>query len=349
MKNAKLLMGWAVGVAVGGFATVFLSGCACCTRSPQTAPSEPPRAGFLYRTNYHGWADSIWVSNGRVEAIVVPAIGRVMQFRLAGEETGPFWENADLAGVPAPSADGGEAQDWRNYGGDRVWPSPQLNWRSVMATNWPPPVGFDGSAVEAQTDGWVVTLESPTDPAFGVKVTRRIELAADAPSMEIVTKYEKMDRNTLDLGIWVMTQLKEPVSLNARLPMLSAFPQGFQPMSGRLPPSQMFEIRDRLLTLERDPENSHRIGLEVGSLVWMDDTTILQIDSPRLPYRNYPEKGISAIASTQADPQKYVQLDMLSPVRQVRQGDILTQRSTYTLLRRSELDPKLEAARLLRP
>ena len=42
--------------------------------------------GFLVRTNYHGWADSILVSNGRVEAVIVPAVGRVMQFRFAGEE-----------------------------------------------------------------------------------------------------------------------------------------------------------------------------------------------------------------------------------------------------------------------
>ena len=76
---------------------------------------------------------------------------------------------------------------------------------------------------------------------------------------------------------------------------------------------------------------------------------VLRIDSPRLPYRNYPENGVSTIVSTEADPQAFVQVAMLSPVAQVRLGDVLRQRSTYTLSRRSELDPKLEAARLLRP
>jgi len=349
MKNAKLLTGWVASAAGLGLAAAFLSGCACCNPSSKAAPSEPLPSGFLYRTNYHGWADSIWVSNGKVEAIIVPAVGRVMQFRFAGEEDGPFWEDPDLAGLAPAEPDEQQGREWRNTGGDRVWPSPQTGWRAVMATNWPPPAAFDGSSVEAQIDGWVVTLVYPNDPEFGVKVTRRIELVAGAPSMEVLTHYEKIDRDTLDLGIWVLTQLKEPLSLHARLPVLSDFPQGFQPMSGRLPPSQVFEIRDRLLALGRDPENSHRIGLEVGSVLWMDDTTVLKIDSPRLPYRNYPENGVSTIVSTEADPQAFVQVEMLSPVKQVRKGDLLKQRSTYTLLRRSELDRQLEATRLLRP
>ena len=349
MKNAKLLMGWVASAAGLGLAAAFLSGCACCSPASGETPSEPSRSGFLYRTNYHGWADSIWVSNGKVEAIIVPAVGRVMQFRFAGEEDGPFWENADLAGL-APDEDNEEqSREWRNYGGDRVWPSPQTDWRAIMSTNWPPPAAFDGLPVEAQIDGWVVTLVYPNDPYFGVKVTRRIELVPGAPAMEILTHYEKIDRNTMDMGIWVLTQLKEPLALHARLPILSNFPQGFQPMSGRLPPSQVFGIRDRLLSLGRDPENSHRLGLEVGAILWMDDTTVLKIDSPRLPYRNYPENGVSTIVSTEADPEAFVQVDMLSPVKQVRKGDVLNQRSTYTLMRRSELDPGLEASRLLRP
>jgi hypothetical protein len=145
----------------------------------------------------------------------------------------------------------------------------------------------------------------------------------------------------------VLTQLKDPVGLYARLPMLSKFPQGFQPMSGRLPPS--LAIRDRLLSLGRDSENDYRLGLEVGSVLWMNDDIVLKIDSPRLPDRKYPENGISAIVSTHQNPQDFVQVDMLAPVAQIRQGHVLKQRSTYTLLRRQELDPRLEAARLLRP
>ena len=47
--------------------------------------------------NYRGWADSYLLSNGTVEAVVVPAVGRVMQFHFIGEDD-VFWENSALQG-----------------------------------------------------------------------------------------------------------------------------------------------------------------------------------------------------------------------------------------------------------
>jgi hypothetical protein len=32
----------------------------------------------ILRTNYHGWADALYLSNGQVEVVVVPPIGRMM-------------------------------------------------------------------------------------------------------------------------------------------------------------------------------------------------------------------------------------------------------------------------------
>ena len=55
-------------------------------------------ATTITKTNYHGWPNSYVMSNGTVEAIVVPAIGRVMQFKFAGEASGPFCENRAMDG-----------------------------------------------------------------------------------------------------------------------------------------------------------------------------------------------------------------------------------------------------------
>ncbi len=48
--------------------------------------------------DYQGWTNSYFMSNGKVEAIIVPAIARVMQFRMTGDDTGVFWANSDLFG-----------------------------------------------------------------------------------------------------------------------------------------------------------------------------------------------------------------------------------------------------------
>src|SRR5436853_5292704 len=95
------------------------------------------------RANYHQWPDSLILSNGRVEAVIVPAIGRVMQFRFAGEEDGPFWENRALDGIkPEP-----ESKEWGNFGGDKTWPAPQSDWPKLTSRAWPPPVAFDSMPV----------------------------------------------------------------------------------------------------------------------------------------------------------------------------------------------------------
>jgi hypothetical protein len=52
----------------------------------------------IAQITHRGWPESYLLSNGIVEAIVVPAIGRVMQFRLAGDAVGTLWENHELDG-----------------------------------------------------------------------------------------------------------------------------------------------------------------------------------------------------------------------------------------------------------
>lgn len=116
-------------------------------------------------TNYHGWADCLVVSNGKVEAVIVPAIGRVMQFRFAGESEGPFWENRQLDGTP-PDANSSE---WGNFGGDKSWPAPQAEWGKITGRGWPPPAAFDSQPVKAGVRDGQVILSSPVDRHFGIR------------------------------------------------------------------------------------------------------------------------------------------------------------------------------------
>ncbi|MEO1432128.1 MAG: hypothetical protein AAFV71_24310, partial [Cyanobacteria bacterium J06633_8] len=47
----------------------------------------------IKKINYQGWSDSYILSNSQVEAVIVPAIGRIMQFRFPGGEN-TFWEDS---------------------------------------------------------------------------------------------------------------------------------------------------------------------------------------------------------------------------------------------------------------
>jgi hypothetical protein len=297
--------------------------------------------GFLVRTNYHGWANSIFLSNGRVEAVIVPAIGRVMQFRFAGEEDGPFWENRTLDGIkPEP-----ESKEWGNFGGDKTWPAPQSDWPKVTPRAWPPPVAFDSMPVQATVDGFLVKLISAVDPHYGIRAYREINLALDRPVMTITTTYEKVRGQPFRVGVWVITQLKDPVIACASLPEFERFRDGYYRQSDELPAN--LKVENELLSLTRDPKASHKIGTDAGTLFWVGKHAMLRIDSPRQILGQYPDDGCSAEIYTNPNPLGYVELEMLGPLTKMVVGDSITRTSRYTLLRRTEVDPELEVRKLL--
>ena len=70
---------------------------------------------------------------------------------------------------------------------------------------------------------------------------------------------------------------------------------------------------------------------------------MLKIDSPRVPNAEYPDNGSSAEVYTNLDPLKYIELEMLGPVREMKVGDVISRISVYTLMRRSGSTPSDEA------
>jgi hypothetical protein len=145
--------------------------------------------------------------------------------------------------------------------------------------------------------------------------------------------------------VWIITQLKDPVATYASLPEFERFREGYNRQSDELPTH--FKVDDGLLSLARDAKTSHKIGTDAGTLFWVGKDAVLRIDSPRRLLDQYPDDGCSAEIYTNPDPLAYVELEMLGPLRKMVVGDKITRTSTYTLLRRTEVEPDLEVRKLL--
>ena len=282
------------------------------------------------RAAYNGWNDALILSNGKVEAIIVPSIGRVMQFRFVGEE-GVFWENPAVAGKPVNP----ESKEWLNFGGDKPWPAPQADWPKVTPRAWPPPVGFDSSAWDAKTRNNAVELISPVDTHYGIRVRRVIKLDPVKPSLTISTEFEKVSGAPRKVAVWVITQLKDPDRITVPVPPNSRYAEGYNKQSKELP--EQFSVKNGGITLKRDPKKSTKIGNDAGTLTWMSDRYILRIESPRVPNAEYPDNGSSAEVYTNLDPLKYVELEMLGPLKELKVGDKIERTNVYTLTRRPPL------------
>ena len=253
-----------------------------------------------------------------------------------------FWENPALLGS---TADGQlmvwAAKDWVNFGGDKTWPSPEVDWS--LFTNrkgWRPPPAFDGWASEARVKGSSVTLVTAEDPFYGTVAERKIELHSSKPEMTITTTYRRVKGEPAVMGIWVITQLKEPVGLFAPLPKKSAFKDGVTLLGPTVPPS--LKIENGLLSLTRDAKAAHKIGLDADSLLWVSEKHALRIDSPRVAGGDYPDKGSSTEIYTSADPLPYIEMETLGPLAKLKEGDTIKRSNTYKLYRRSQPTPEAE-------
>jgi hypothetical protein len=294
------------------------------------------------KTNYQGWRDSYILSNGQVEAVVVPNVGRIMQFRFKGGEN-TFWENPLVYGK-APNIKS-EAWGYFGAGGDKTWPAPQSEWEKITGRGWPPPGTFDSIPVTARVNRSEVTLISPIDPFYGIRFYRKITLEPEKPVMKLTTTYEKVKGKSKDVSVWIVTQLRDPVAVYAALPEASIFPEGYNKQSEDLPAN--LKVDNGLLSLTRDRNKSHKIGCDASTLLWMGEKVAVRIDSPRVSGASYPDNNSSAEIYTNLDPKAYVELEFLSTLKTLRVGEKMDLTTTYTLIPRITENAEQEARKIL--
>jgi hypothetical protein len=278
---------------------------------------------------HRGWPGCYLISNGVAEVIVVPAIGRVMQFRMVGDEAGVFWENRTLDGqLPvAPEL------KWANFGGDKPWPAPQEDWSKITGRPWPPPLAFDSMPLQATVEGSELVLTSPVDPHYGIQTVRRIALHPGKATLAIRTAYHKVSGPVVKTGVWIITQLRDPQRAFALLPEEVKHSAGFYQMQGPAP--QEFQQQGRLISLRRDPANNLKIGVEARSLLWIGDEYVLRIDHD-------DAQGATSIY-TNMDPLRYVELETEGPLVEMNAGDRIEMTNMYELTRRTTPDVMAEA------
>ena len=286
---------------------------------------------------YRGWSDAVILSNGRVEAVLVPSVGRWMQIRRAGAKDGPFWENPALVGKAMPG------KPWEtshgSFGGDKTWPAPQSAW------NWPPPDVFDAAPLSFRVPGdGSVILSSPVSPRFGIRTERRFQLQPDSDSVVVTTTYEKVQGAPVEVGVWVITQTQDPVAAFLPIPKGTRFPKGFSDQWGV--PTNHVTVRQDWVELRRDKTSSHKIGNDAGQIVWVGREWVLAIETDRDAAAPHADEGCSAEIYTNPDPTPYVELETLGRLKPMKLGDRMSATNRYTLLPRRSEDPLEDARRI---
>jgi hypothetical protein len=183
-----------------------------------------------------------------------------------------------------------------------------------------------------------------------------VHLDPEQAIMTITTTYELVSGDAKTIGVWTITQLKEPVSIFVPLPQDTKRTNSFT-LLGKEPPPDLRTLslgittgdaKRNVLCLSRDPKASYKIGTEAITLLWIGEKAALRIDSERLAQAEYPDQGSSAEIYTNPDPLRYIELEMLGPLRKLMAGDRIHHTNTYRLFRRSETSPDAEAHILMK-
>ena len=139
--------------------------------------------------SYGGWRNNVRLSNREIELIVTAEVGpRVIRLGFIG---GPneFCEINDEVGKTG-------GNEWRLYGGHRLWHAPE----SVPRTYYP-----DNHPVEWRPDGDGVLFSSPPEPTTGIAKGMHIRIDADSNRIHVTHTLRNDGAWPVTMAAWALT------------------------------------------------------------------------------------------------------------------------------------------------
>lgn len=295
------------------------------------------------KVDFHGWKDAWKISNSACELIVVPQLSRVMSFSQKGGEN-LLWIAPAANGQVYPQ----ESKEWRNLGGDKIWPEPQAVW------GWPPPYFFDNapSDAEAIPGGLRIRTQKPS-PRLGSVCVREFTLDAVHPRVTVRQRFEKSQGDPIPMTLWNITQVRKPSYSLLPLGPEDAKKLRYHGFNNSKLEAPQFQIHETILSLRNDA-NAPKVGVSPnpdGSNNWVAAVypSCLLLESRKIEKdATYPDNQCHAeLYAAPPDAGSYVELELLSPVKAIKTGETLADDSIWELVPLTEAqakDPEQAAA-----
>lgn len=171
----------------------------------------------MKKTQYHGW-DAVTLDNGVLELVVTTSVGP----RVISAKT-PAGKNFMMNHPDQKGLSGG--QEWRIYGGHRLWHSPEAAPRTYCPDNDPVEI--------QQIDGGIRTIQR-VENTTGLQ--KQIEIVLDSKAPQATLTHRIYNRTHFDIEV-------APWALSVCAPG----GHGFLPFAGKARPNEY--LNDRILSL----------------------------------------------------------------------------------------------------
>jgi hypothetical protein len=259
---------------------------------------------------YDGWTNCIRLSNGTVDLVIVPAVGRILRYGYIGKQN-LIWENTALEGKPPVSG------QWNNYGGDKMWPAPQSDW------GWPPDPSLDGVPWSATLIKNGVQLISPVSKTTKLQFTRQIVMASAGTEVDI---HNRMDNKGAAHAYapWQITQINNPKQVYLPFEPTKTLPKGWWAFGSTIDP-HYHTVGKNGLTLKLADKISYKFGAfsrtgeiqgTVGSWILHDSQTVSTTAT-------YCDTGSPLEVYLNAGTDRYAEMELLGPLKTMKTGDFV--------------------------
>jgi len=265
------------------------------------------------RIEYGGWRDCVQVSNSQIDLVATTQVGpRIIRFGFRGERN-EFWENPADKG-----ARGGD--EWRIYGGHRLWHSPETKPRTYIPDNTP---------IEyiIMSDG--VRLIEPTEGRTGIKKEIDIRMSPDEPRVELTHRLINLGAWPLELAPWALSAMAPGGVGVLPMPVGPSDPFGLLPNRtlALWPYTDMTDARVTwgkgyiLLRQSETATSPIKIGISAddGWAAYANGGECFVKTYDYVPGARYPDGGCTVETYTNSDP-NMLEVETLGPLTTLQPG-----------------------------
>jgi hypothetical protein len=144
---------------------------------------------IIEEIEFRGWKNCVHMSNGIIELIATTEVGpRIISFGFIGgpNEFAVFDEQAGMVG----------GDEWRIYGGHRLWHSPEEAVRTYSPDNTP---------IEIIEEDGKVMLRQPAEALTGITKEMELEMSSYEPKLSMVHRLTNNNLWAVELAPWALS------------------------------------------------------------------------------------------------------------------------------------------------
>lgn len=328
-----------------------LLGSALCAgaQMPEALPDTP--AEPLPAFSYHGWPQAYRLANTALEVHVVPAVGRIVSLAPAGGGNLLQANEADRGYVPPP----GGVPEWRNVGGDWLWPVAQSQWKVLQSSDWPPPAVLGDRPWQASA--WIGADGAPRcrlwqeygDP-LRMRVSRRISLDPAAARVTVEQQVEGLGAPAaVPATLWQIAQVHRPTRVFIPVEPNSAFPNGYVSLFAP-PAAEVVAPCGDVLALDAERPGEFKLGSD-SRRAWIaariGSRILVARAVPTEAEGSYPDGGCTLQVYCNSG-LGYAEIETLSVERPLAAGESIRNTVTLDCLQVPERTSDCEAIALIK-